>query len=485
MVWVLLAMLLDKVMAGLGSIPILFGLPPHLLVLVVSMAVISGFEATLQRNVSEVSGHVQIYKLNPDALSAEALVERFKNIEWKISYSNEQVFPRLRVVVREEIVTFKLSRLSVYIGLSTVFVLLVGFTIALIVFQDLGARIGVVTRQGMIGLVRQKYGARSGMLSALALVLANIGTMTAEFAGIAAAGNLFGVSKYITVPLAGAVVSFLVLRGSFARVEKVFFLLASVFIAYVIAGFMAKPDWSAAAQGLLIPSMPLNRDALFIATATLGTTLAPWGLAFIQSYAVDKRLTKEDLKLLRVDVWTGSLLTGIIGFFVVITCAATLNSSGQTIINDAAEAAVALKPLAGTLAKELFAVGLIGAALLAASILPLSTAYAVTDLTGRPAALDDKVDEAPLFYATFASITIVAASLVLIPGAPLIRILVLTQILNAILLLPLLIYMFGIARDGRLMGEYKASNRMLSVYAIIIALIFICVGTLLWFTIAG
>ena len=252
-------------------------------------------------------------------------------------------------------------------------------TLALILFQDLGARIGVVTRQGLIGLVRQKYGARSGMLSALALVLANIGTMTAEFAGIAAAGSLFGVSKYLTVPLAGIVVSFLVLRGNFARVEKVFFLLASVFIAYIIAGFMAAPDWSAAARGMFVPSMPLNRDALFIATATLGTTLAPWGLAFIQSYAVDKRLTKEDLKLLRVDVWTGSLLTGIIGFFVVITCAATLNVSGQTSITDAAQAAEALKPLAGTLAKELFAVGLIGAALLAASILPLSTAYEVTD----------------------------------------------------------------------------------------------------------
>ena len=221
------------------------------------------------------------------------------------------------------------------------------------------------------------------------------------------------------------------------------------------------------------------------ATATLGTTLAPWGLAFIQSYAVDKRLTKEDLKLLRVDVWTGSLLTGIIGFFVVITCAATLNGSGQTNITDAAQAAVALKPLAGTLAKELFAVGLIGAALLAASILPLSTAYAVTDLTGRPAALDDKANEAPLFYATFAAITILAATLVLIPGAPLIRILVLTQILNAVLLLPLLLYMFGIARDGRLMGEYRASNRMLAVYVVIIALIFLCVGTLLWFTVAG
>ena len=358
-------------------------------------------------------------------------------------------------------------------------------TIAVILFQDLGARIGVVTRQGLIGLIRQKYGARSGMLSALALVMANIGTMTAEFAGIAAAGNLFGISKYLTVPVAAFVVSFLVLRGSFARVEKVFFLLASVFIAYVIAGFMAKPDWGAAAKGLFLPSMPLTQEALFIATATLGTTLAPWGLAFIQSYAVDKRLTKEDLKLLRVDVWTGSLLTGIIGFFVVITCAATLNVNGQTSITDASQAAEALKPLAGTLAKELFALGLIGAALLAASILPLSTAYAVTDLTGRPAALDDKAHEAPLFYATFGAITVVAATLVLIPGAPLIKILVLTQILNAVLLLPLLLYMFGIARDSRLMGEYRASNRMVVIYSIIIALIFICVATLLWLTIAG
>ena len=358
-------------------------------------------------------------------------------------------------------------------------------TIALILFQDLGARIGVVTRQGMIGLVRQKYGARSGMLSAVALVLANIGTMTAEFAGIAAAGNLFGISKYVTVPLAALIVSFLVLRGSFARVEKVFLLLASVFIAYVIAGFMAKPDWGAAAKGLLIPSMPLTHEALFIATATLGTTLAPWGLAFIQSYAVDKRLTKEDLKLLRVDVWTGSLLTGIIGFFVVITCAATLNLNGSTTINDASEAAQALEPLAGNLAKEIFAIGLIGAALLAASILPLSTAYAVTDLTGRPAALDDKVEEAPLFYTTFAVITTVAAILVLLPGAPLIKILLLTQILNAVLLLPLLLYMFGISRDQRLMGEFKATTRMSSVYAVIIALIFLCVGTLLWFTITG
>ena len=359
---------------------------------------------------------------------------------------------------------------------------LVASTIALILFQDLGARIGVVTRQGMIGLVRQKYGARSGTLSASALILANIGTMTAEFAGIAAAGQLFGFSRYITVPIAALVVSFLVLRGSFARVEKVFFLLSAVFFAYVIAGVLAHPKWGDAFHGLVVPQMPFTRDAIYMATATLGTTLAPWGLAFIQSYAVDKRLTRDDLKLLRVDVWTGSLLTGVIGFFVIVTCAATLHANHITI-TDASNAASALKPLAGTLAKDLFAIGLIGAALLAASILPLSTAYSVSDLTGRPAALDDKPSEAPLFYATFGAITGVSALLILIPGAPLITILVVTQVLNAVLLLPLLLYMYGIARDTRLMGEFAASKRMLTIYAIVIALVGVCVGCMLWFTV--
>ena len=356
-------------------------------------------------------------------------------------------------------------------------------TIALILFQDLGARIGVVTRQGMIGLVRQKYGARSGTISALALLLANFGTLTAEFAGIAAAGQLFGYSRFITVPVAAIVVSFLVLRGSFARVEKVFFALSAVFIAYVIAGFMAKPDWGFAAHGMFVPSMPFNHEAIYIATATLGTTLAPWGLAFIQSYSVDKRLTRDDLKLLRIDVWTGSLLTGIIGFFVIVTCAATLNRDGHTNITDAAQAARALEPLAGSLAKALFAIGLVGAALLAASILPLSTAYSVGDLTGSPAALDDGPKDAPLFYSTFGVMTALAAGLILLPGVPLIRVLVITQVLNAVLLLPLLIFMYGIARDKRLMGEYASTTRMRLIYGVTIGLVALCVLSLLWFTV--
>lgn len=374
------------------------------------------------------------------------------------------------------------SQVGAKFGYQLLWVLVIS-TVALILFQDLGARIGVVTRQGLIGLVRQKYGARSGTLSAVALLVANFGTLTAEFAGIAAAGQLFGYSRFITVPLAAFVVSFLVLRGSFARVEKVFFALSAVFIAYVVAGFMAHPDWGKALHGVVVPTMPFNHDAIYIATATLGTTLAPWGLAFIQSYAVDKRLTRDDLKLLRVDVWTGSLLTGIIGFFVIVTCAATLNKDGQTNITDAAQAAQALVPLAGTLAKALFAIGLVGAALLAASILPLSTAYSVGDLTGQPAALDDGPKDAPLFYATFGLMTFLAAGLILLPGIPLIRVLVLTQILNAVLLLPLLFFMYGISKDIRLMGEFASTQRMRIVYGAIISLVSICVIALLWFTV--
>jgi Mn2+/Fe2+ NRAMP family transporter len=374
------------------------------------------------------------------------------------------------------------SQLGAKYGYRLIWVLVLS-TLALILFQDLGSRIGVVTRQGLIGLVRQKYGARSGVFSASSLILANIGTMTAEFAGIAAAGQLFGVSKYIAVPIAALLVTFLVLRGSFGRVEKVFFLLSAVFLSYVLAGFLSHPDWGQAIHGMVLPSMPLTRDAIFIATATLGTTLAPWGLAFIQSYAVDKRLTRDDLKLLRVDVWTGSLLTGIIGFFVIVTCAATLNKQHVFNITDASQAAQALKPLAGTLAKDLFALGLIGAALLAASILPLSTAYSVSDLTGRPAALDDGYAEAPLFYGTFAAMTVISAVLILIPGAPLITILLWTQVLNAVLLLPLLCYMFGISRDKRLMGEFRASRRMQGIYVVIIGMVGVCVSCMLIFTI--
>ncbi len=350
-------------------------------------------------------------------------------------------------------------------------------TIALILFQDLGARIGVVTGQGLAGLIRQRYGARAGVLSIAALGLANVGTTTAEFAGIAAGFQIFGVSRYISVPVAALLVSVLVLRGGFRGVERVLLALSAVFIAYIAAGFLARPDWGAAFAGTVVPTLPSGRDAVLIATATLGTTLAPWGLAFIQSYAVDKRLTPRELGLLRWDVITGAVLTGVIGFFVVIACAATLHAHGLTITN-ASDAAAALEPLAGRLASQLFAGGLIGAALLAASILPLSTAYSVCDFAGRPAALDDSMAEAPLFYGTFAVVTVTGLVLVLLPGVSLVPLLIGTQVVNAVLLLPLLGYMSGIARDRRLMGEFTAPRAVAAVYWVAVALITACIVAL-------
>lgn len=368
------------------------------------------------------------------------------------------------------------SVLGAHYGYQLLWVLLLA-TIALVMFHGLAARMGVVTGQGLIGLVRQRYGVRLGGAVLAALVVANLGTTCAEFAGIAAGFEIFGISRYASVPAAAAIVSLLVLRGSFHRVEHFLLLLSTVFLAYVVSGFLAHPDWGDAAQGLLVPSMPVTGEAVALVTATVGTTLAPWGLSFIQSYAVDKKLRTIDLPLVRVDVVTGALLTGIIGFFVIVACAATLHLDGRRIA-DAADAALALEPLAGAQASTLFAVGLIGAAFLAASVLPLSTAYSVCEYAGFEAALDDPFREAKTFYVTFGLVTAVGALIVLVPHAPLVPILVWTQVLNAVLLMPLLVTMIGIARDVDLMGRFAIRGAALIAYCVTTAVVMLCVVAL-------
>jgi Mn2+/Fe2+ NRAMP family transporter len=331
----------------------------------------------------------------------------------------------------------------------------------------------VVTGQGLIGLVRQRFGVGPAGIALVALVVANIGTTCAEFAGIAAGGELFGIPRAVSVPIAAVGVSALVLRGSFHRIEHVLIAVSAIFVTYVASGILADPDWGAAARGLVVPTLPTTPDAIVIVTATLGTTLAPWGLSFIQSYAVDKKLRVSDLPFERIDVVTGATLTGIIGFFVVVACAATLWRNGQSI-DTAADAARALEPLAGTL----FGLGLVGAALLAASILPLSTAYSVSEYLGVEAALDDRYTDARAFYVTYGVVTVLAAAVILVPGAPLVTILVATQVLNAVLLVPLLVFMVRVGRDPELMGPHRISNPGLVVYSVTISLIVVCVGAL-------
>jgi Mn2+/Fe2+ NRAMP family transporter len=325
---------------------------------------------------------------------------------------------------------------------------------ALIVFHELGARIGVVTKKGLLALVRDHYGPRGAIVALSALVVANLGTLCAEFAGVAAGLDLLaGVSRYVSVPLAAIGVSLLVLRGSFHRVEHVLLALSGVFAGYVVSGFLARPDWGATARGLVVPGMPLTREAVLVAVATLGTTLAPWGLAFIQSYAVDKRLTVEDLRYERIDVIVGAVLTGVIGLFIVVACAATLHVNG-IMINDASDAAGALKPLAGHLAATLFGLGFLGAALLAACIVPLSTAYSVAEAFRQPWDINDSFAKARLFYASYGAMVALAAAIVLIPGAPLVSILFLSQALNAVLLLLILPFMRRLAQDPAVMGDH-------------------------------
>ncbi len=351
-------------------------------------------------------------------------------------------------------------------------------TVALIVFHEIAMRLGVVTGKGLQTLMRERFGSRTARLMLAVLVVANTGTLCAEFAGVAAGMNLLaGTSAYVSVPVAAVAVGFLVLRGGFRRIEHVLLALSAVFLTYLVAGFIAGPDWGAAAKGAVVPTMPLDRDAIYIAVATLGTTLAPWGLAFMQSYAVDKGIEPKDLRYERVDVLVGAVLTGVIGAFIVVTCAATLHAQGITI-NDASDAAAALEPVAGSLAKSLFGVGIVSAAILAAAIVPLSTAYSISETFGKKSDLDDSFGEARPFYLGFGAVMFLAVAITLIPGMPLVTLLVATQVLNAVLLLVLLPFLRRLASDRALMGDHSLSGTGRALSGIALLLVACSVVTL-------
>jgi Mn2+/Fe2+ NRAMP family transporter len=362
-------------------------------------------------------------------------------------------------------------------GYALLWVLVVS-TGMLVLFHMIGLRLGAVTGQGLAGLIRERYGVRAAVLALTALIVANVGTTCAELAGVAAAAGLVGVPAWLSVPVAAAGVTWLVIGARFHRVEHVLLALSAVLAAYIASGFLADPDWGAAARGSLVPSMSWDRATILLVTATIGTTIAPWGLAFIQSYAVDKRIQVSDLRYARVDVVSGAILTGVIGFFVVVACAATLHAEGRHV-DDAADAAQALAPLAGDWASRLFAAGLLGASLLAAAILPLSTAYSVAETFGSESRLDDRLGEARLFYGTYLAVVAVAGAIVLVPGVPLISVLFLTQALNAVMLVPLLVFVIRLARDPALMGVHRTRDWANAAAWLTVAVVGLCVLALL------
>lgn len=356
-------------------------------------------------------------------------------------------------------------------------------TFSLVIVQEMAARMGSVTGKGFAALIREKFGARSTLLAMAALLVSNAATSVAEFAGIAAAFELFGVSRYIAVPIAALSVWLLVTRYSFKSVEKVFLVLSGVFVTYIIAAFLAKPDWGAVLQATFIPQFEMNINFVLLVVATVGTTIAPWMQFFVQSNIVDRGASVKDLFYQRVDVIAGAISANIVAWFIIVTTGAVLYTHGIQV-SSAEEAALALAPVAGKYATLLFAIGLGGASFLAACVLPLTAAYAVTEAFGWERGLDHSFKDAPAFNIIFTAVIVFGASVILIPNAPLITIMVLSQAVNGVLLPLLMYYQMKIINDKRIMGKYvngKSTNIMgwITIGVVIALTVVLLVGSVL------
>ncbi|HSQ22071.1 MAG TPA: Nramp family divalent metal transporter [Coriobacteriia bacterium] len=326
-------------------------------------------------------------------------------------------------------------------------------TLSLVVVQEMAVRMGAVTGKGFAALIRERFGIRPSLFAMVALVISNAATSVSEFAGIASAMEILGVSRYIAVPVAALAVWLLVVRGSYRRVEKIMLALSAVFIAYVISAFLVGPDWAEVARATVVPSVELSSAFVVLSIAMVGTTIAPWMQFFVQSNVVDKGLTARDLKLQRIDVISGTAAAGFIAWCIVLTTGTVLHGSGVGI-ETAADAAWALAPVAGAYATQLFALGLLGASLLAACVLPLTASYAVCEAFGFERGIDRSWAEAPVFNGIYTFVIVFGAAFILIPGLNLISIMVFSQVVGGILLPFLLIYMMIIVNDRRIMGRY-------------------------------
>ncbi|HLO35472.1 MAG TPA: Nramp family divalent metal transporter [Candidatus Deferrimicrobium sp.] len=358
--------------------------------------------------------------------------------------------------------------------------------VALFVTQEIGARIGLATGQGLTGLIRERFGVRWAAFAALTMIAANLGSTVSEFAGISAALSLFGVPVPVSAILAALAVITLISRGSFSRVQYFFVgigLLVSA--AYVVSAVLAHPDWGRAASSLVIPHGTFSGAYMLAVVGTVGTTITPWGQGFIQAYVVDKRLRSEDLAAERLDVLIGVLITNVIAAFIVIACAATLWATGQHEIRDAAAAASALGPLAGPVASTLFAVGLLAASLLGLGVVPLASAYTACEAFGWEQGVDWRWREAPAFYGLLAFFILFAAAFLLIPGLPLIQVMFSAQVINGLLLPIILIFVMLLAGDRRIMGDLASGRVNLGMGWLVTALLVVMSVVLVVTALAG
>ncbi len=352
-------------------------------------------------------------------------------------------------------------------------------TVLLVQFHLMAVRIGAATGKGFVALIRERWGRKAGYIAVLGLLFANFGTICAEYAGVAAAGSLVQIPAWISAILAGVLISLVVVLGSFHRVERVLLVISSTLALYIVDGVLAAPDWSQVVRGSLVPNMPLDKAGWVALAASLGTTLAPWGLAFIQSYAVDKKITLDKLAWERVDVIFGSLLTGVVGLAIAVACAATLYQAGVHI-DDARDAAEALRPLAGKFATVFFGAGLLGASLLAAAIVPIATSYSIAESVGEPASLDLDAKKFQWFYAAFVGLTVAGVSVVAIPGLPLIPLIYSSQVLNAFILPFHIIALMILAGNAEIMGAARSSRLSRVLGWTSFGLVLCCLGALAW-----
>jgi len=355
-------------------------------------------------------------------------------------------------------------------------------TIALIVVQEMASRMGAVTGKGLSDLIREEFGFRITFLMMLGLVVTNFGNVLAEFSGIALSLELFNIPKYISVPVCALVVWLMVVRGSYKSVEKIFLVASFIYVTYIVAGLIARPEWKEALLATVRPpALPAFSHSayLYMVIGVVGTTIAPWMQFYLQASVVEKGITARQYSASRLDVVSGCIFTDVVAWFIIVACAATLYAHGMFEIHNGADAAQALKPLAGNYAYILFAVGLFNASLFAASILPISTAYAVCEGLGLESGVDKKFREAPFFYWLYTILIAGGAGVILIPNVPLIQITVLSQVVNGITLPFVLIFMLMLINKKDLMGDYT-NSRLFNWVAWITTVVMIGL-TIAWF----
>lgn len=358
--------------------------------------------------------------------------------------------------------------------------LLIPIAISLGIVQEMCARMGAVTGKGLADLIREQFGVRWTALIMLSLLVANAGVTVSEFVGIAAATELFNVSRYISVPFAAILVWTLVVKGSYKRVERAFLLMSLVFLGYIVSAFLSRPDWSAVAVGVVRPEFKLEYAFLFTLVAVVGTTISPYMQVYVQSSVVEKGVTPDDYSKTKTDVWVGTVFAILIVFFIIVSTAATLHKEGIQI-STAGEAAQALRPLAGRYAEVLFGLGLFGASMLAAGVLPLATAYSISEALGFEKGVSRSFREAPIFLGVFTFLVAVGAAIAIVPNLPLFRVLLVTQVINGLLLPVVLFAVLRLVNNRELMGAhvngplYNIAAWLTAILVTILSLLFILI----------